>query len=293
MGEASGSIGAFAVPVSFEKQLLLDMRAATALLGHTDIIDTSAFPSPGGPLNYPTLIDASEQSAVIGEDTAYAINDAVFGNIAWPNAIAYSSAQLARVSYGLAQDSAFPLNELLLGEWSRRTARGVEADMAAAVIAGVTNVQTLGSAGVFTYADLLAIWSSIDAAYRAQSVWVLSTSAMVQLRTLKDANSRPLLVDAPHVQDTDNQGNVQSAALLLGCKVLESNNGFANNMTSGSIVGFFGAVGKVIPVRFAGAEIVTLPERFADYGQMSWTGFSRWNASTVALASAGALIKAH
>jgi HK97 family phage major capsid protein len=165
--------------------------------------------------------------------------------------------------------------------------------MAAAVVAGVTNVQTLGSAGVFTYADLRAIWSSIDAAYRAQAVWILSTAAMVQLRTLKDTAGRPLLVDAPHVQDTDNQGNVQSAALLLGCKVLESNNGFANNMTSGSIVGFFGAVGKVIPVRYAGAEIITAPERFADYGQMSWTGFSRLNASTVALASAGVLIQAH
>lgn len=77
-----------------------------------------------------------------------------------------------------------------------------------------------------------------------------------------------------------------------GSRVLESNNGFANNMTSGSIVGFFGAVGKVIPVRYAGAEIIAAPERFADFGQMTWTGFSRWNASTIALASAGALIKA-
>ena len=49
MGEASGSIGAYSVPVGFEKAFVDDLRAATALLGHTDIVDTSAFPSPAVP----------------------------------------------------------------------------------------------------------------------------------------------------------------------------------------------------------------------------------------------------
>ena len=161
--------------------------------------------------------------------------------------------------------------------------RGVEADMVAAVQAGVTNTVALNAgAPYFTYANLLSAWSSIDAAYR---VGPGACGYSARQRWCNCA-ALSILPDAPcswthHIEPTSTVRGTRECRSAIGLSVFEESGVDGPRAGYGSaVVGAFLNVPKVLPVRFGGAEIVNLPTRFADYGQMSWSGFRFWSAST-------------
>ncbi len=292
MGAATGAAGGYLVPTTFNADIVHDMTAMSALFGHTTVVDTSADPHPGAPMNFPTMIDAGNVAGILAEDAAYTGVDAVFGNIAWPEAQAYSAGEFARVSFALANDAGFDLSEVLRQAWVARTARGIEEDMTSTLKGSGASSVTMSALTTFDPAHLVYVWSALNATYRADAIWVFSPSAMAALMNSVDGAGHPLLVfSAPWSRDTDSTGAVQMIPTLFGNKVFESNGGWAAQAASGGgICGAFVNVGKALPVRYSGSSVSVLRERFADYGENGYSGYSRFNATTLALTSACVLI---
>src|SRR5271166_3898318 len=303
-----GALGGYFVPAGF----VYDIEKATKY--YANLLDGSSIrimeTATGNVLPYPTSNDTNEAWTLLSETTQIVDNGttpnyptvgtaptANPGNVLASNVTfgAYKgSTGLVRVSLELMQDSAFSLEDFLKESFAVRLGRGyeyyltlgsgsnaplgiipaIQASGASAVTAAGSsqNDGIVGNTGVNSigYQDLVNLIHSVDPTYRRGAKFMFSDLTLAHLKTRIDKFGRPLWVPSVRESEPD---------MVAGFPYV-INQSFPQIAASATTVAF-GAWQKFIARKVRDLSIVRLDERFADFGEVAYVGFSRIDSRLV------------
>lgn len=270
----SATEGGYTIPVTLADELVKSLKAWGPMLdpGVTRQIVTAT----GNQINYPTNNDTANVGVRLDENTqATSEGDLVFGTKQL-NAYKYSSGPIL-VSSELLQDSAFNVEQIIRDAMAERIGRKVNLDLTTGDGTGDPNgIATASTLGVtaaaqaaVTFDELLDLVHSIDPAYRVDpSVgWQFNDSTLKALRKMKDGDGNYIWQPA----------NVQTGApsSLLGYSY-SINQAMGSLATSTKSI-LFGAMNRYIVRRVKEFAIKRLVERYADFDQVGFIGFARYD----------------
>jgi HK97 family phage major capsid protein len=269
-GAGTDGAGGYTVPEGFRNKMVETMKAYGGLLGLVDVITTTS----GNNLPWPTNDDSANEGAILGENSQITEQDMTFGQGSL-KAHTYTS-KLVRVSLQLMQDSAFNLDTWLPARLGVRIGRAIAGHVATGAGTtepeGVTGFATgvtlpTGNTTSVTYDGLLDLEHSVDPAYRERARYALSDGGLKAIRKLKDSQNRPLWVPSLAV-------GVPSTINGFGYTVdnkLPAPAASAKSIAFGDFQA--GYVARVV----SGAQVMRLSERYADFLQVGFFGFQRFD----------------
>ncbi len=300
---SEGNLGGYFVPAGFVQ----DIEKATKF--YANMLDGNSIrimeTATGNVLPYPTSNDTNEAWTLLSETTQVVDNgttpnypsqgataptanpgNVLAGSVSFG---AYKGTTgLVRVSLELMQDSAFSLEAFLKDAFAVRLGRGYEWYLTqgnnsnqpyglvpAVVASGVTGVTAAGqfNSGASTgntgansigYADLVNLIHSVDPTYRRGAKFMFHDQTLASFKRLVDSFGRPLWVPAVKDGEPDTLCNYPYVI----------NQSMAQIAASATTV-LFGSFQKYIARKVRDLSIARLDERFADYGEVAYVGFSR------------------
>jgi HK97 family phage major capsid protein len=277
-----GSGGGYFVPVGFVNKVEEAMKYYGDMLNVSTILDTAT----GQPLPYPTDNDTSTTGELVGEASQVTTADVTLSNIVL-NAYKFST-KMVKVSIELLQDSAFDIESYLAGKFGTRLGRILNTKfttgagsgsgepkgiITAATSSGVTvigddNATSPDPTVQVGYLDLVALEHSVDIAYRRGAKFMMADTTLRYIKGLKDKYGHPLWLPGMAVNSPD-------TILGYGYSI---NNDVAALAASAKTVAF-GALDKYLIRRVKELAVLRLVERFADYGQVAFLGFARYDGN--------------
>jgi len=274
LSSVTDAAGGYTVPDEFSNRLVETMKAYGGLLGIVDVLTTAS----GTDLLWPTNDDTANEGAILDENTQISEQDVAFGQ-GKLKAYTYTS-KLIRVPLQLLQDSAIDIEAFLARRIGERIGRAVAGHIAtgagttqpvgvanASVGFGVGVTGATGNTTTVTYDSLVDLEHSVDPAYRGSAQYAMNDLTLAAIRKLKDSQNRPLWV--PSVA-----GGVPST--INGRPYTIDNKLPAPAANAKSIL-FGDFKTGYIARRVSGAQVLRLSERYADYLQVGFFGFARWD----------------
>lgn len=301
MGIGTNTLGGYFVPRGFVYEVEEAMKWYGSMLESSEIMDTAT----GQPLPYPTDNDTTNTGQLVGEGQQVAENDVTLGNIIF-GAEKFST-KMVKVSIELLQDSAFAIGPYLRKKFAIRLGRilntkftlgnGNSANpveptgLITAVVANCAAAQ-LASAGVAYGTALLAAGASgndggaetggtsigsqdltdlehtVDPSYRAGASYMFHDQTLRVIKRLLDKFGHPLWKQSMAAGEPDRINgypywiNNDMATIALNAKTVT-----------------FGDHKKYLIRRVKELGVITLQERFADYGQVAYLGFARYDGN--------------
>jgi HK97 family phage major capsid protein len=120
------------------------------------------------------------------------------------------------------------------------------------------------------YADWVNLEHSVDPLYRKNAMWMMHDTTLRQAKTLLDKYGRPIWVP----------GMTAGAPDTILTYRYSINNDVDQIAVNNKTV-FFGALDKYLIRRVKELGIMRLNERFADYGQVAFIGFARYDGNLI------------
>jgi HK97 family phage major capsid protein len=276
-----GSGGGYFVPVGFVDEVESAMKWYGDMLRSSKIIRTDS----GQPLPFPTDNDTGTVGELVAEAAQVSTADVTLGNLTL-NAYKYST-KMVKVSIELLQDSAFDLDSYLKEKFSERLGRILNTHFTTGTGSsqphGIIPVATAGptATGAATNDggtetggtsigsdDLIELEHSIDKAYRRGSAFMANDATIKSIKKLKDKYGRPLwlpglasgspdtILEYPYFTNND------MATIALNAKTV-----------------LFGRLDKYLVRQVKDLSVLRLVERFADFGQVAFIGFARYDGN--------------
>ncbi len=303
-GEGTNSAGGYLVPPGWWQRLQVALKAFGGTAADFEQISTDS----GQPMQWATVDPTTTVGTLIGENTQISDVDYVFGQ-GTLGAYMYTSG-VQKVSFQLANDSAFDLDNFVaqrVGESLGRAGAasaisgtgssqplGIVPALGAKSSAGTSGGTIAGTGGYVTLAaaaavknfagstteliantlnstTLLSMIAAVDPAYRALGArWYFNDNQILGLRSQVDANGRPLL----NLQDGLTEG---SPGTLFGYPVMVDQN--IPNLTASTTGGpIFGHLQSAMVKRtVTQSGLLSLHERYADFLQVGYIGYMRWD----------------
>lgn len=283
-GVATGAAGGYTVPTEFVAQLLEVIKSFGGILGLVTPMTTDS----GAAMNWPTVDDSSNVGALLSENTQVTEQDVTFGQASL-GAFTYTS-KMVRASLQFLQDSGVNVEAWLAGALGTRIARAVSAHLATGtgvnqpqgLLTGLSVGHTAAAAAAISFDDLIELEHSVDPAYRVRGSYVTTDAAIKGLRKVKDNTGQ-------YIWQPSTQAGVPS---LLNGRPYTIDNGIAAPAAAAKTVAF-GDIAEAYVVRqVRGAQVMRLTERYADYLQVGFLGFQRWDAKVQNSAAAKSLQQA-
>ncbi len=264
--------GGYTVPTEFRAKVIEKMKAFGGVGSIAQVIETDG----GNVIEWATTDGTSEEGELIGENTAATEEDATFGTAAL--GAKKLSSKIIRVSMELLSDSGVDVESLLTGRVAQRIGRaesrllvqgtgsGTPAQPAG-LAASVTLAHNAASASAISYSDLLRLKHSIDIAYRVPSSrYVFNDGTFLLLKELVDSQGRPLWKpDLPGVAPATIDGSqftIDNAVADVG---------------AGNRSVYFGDFNRFILRRVRYMALKRLVERYAEYDQVGFLAFHRFD----------------
>lgn len=268
----TSAAGGYTVPQEFDDRLVETLKAFGGLLNVADVQTTET----GADILWPTTDGTAVKGALLAESTQAAEQDETFGQ-AKIGAHMFTS-KIIRASFQFLQDSAINPNAFLARRCGERIGRavadylvtGTGTGQPQGILVGLTKGITSGTASKVGYDDLVDLEHTIDPAYRIEGRqrYVLSDSALREIRKLKDGQNRPLWVPSM-------PGGIPQT--INGHPYTVDNSFPAFAAEAKPII--FGDIATAYLVRkVRGATVLRLTERYADYLQVGFLGFQRLDA---------------
>jgi HK97 family phage major capsid protein len=301
-----GAAGGYFVPAGF----VYDVEQATKF--YAQLLDGQTVrvmeTATGNVLPYPTSNDTNQAWTIVGEaqqvtDQGSSANYPTPGTApsGQPGNVLLSQIQfnaykgttgLIRVSLELLQDSAFNIENFLIEQFATRLGRGYEyylthgtgggvqptGILPAIAASGATPVTAAGSsandgsantgANSIGYADIINLIHSVDPTYRRNAKLMFHDTTLRFLKTLLDKFGRPLWVPGVDKDEPDT---------LCGYQYV-INQSFPSIAASATTVAF-GQWSKYMVRKVRDLQVLRLDERFADFGEVAYIGFSRLDAN--------------
>ncbi len=270
--EGTNSAGGYLVPTVLLQRMVEVQKAYGGIATLADELTTDT----GNPLVWPSNDDTSNVGAIVAENTQLSEQDFTFGQI--PIGAYLYTSKIVRVSVQLLQDSLFDLNAFIPRKFGQRLGRAQAAHFVSGdgttqpqgLLTGLSVGTTMGTASTLKYDDLVNLEHSVNPAYRdgGNAQYVFSDTALAAIRKVKDNNNRPIWTPT---------FAVGMASTINGWTYKIDNS--MPNMTAGNWPIAFGDFREAYIVRrVAGASILRLTERYADYLQVGFLAFSRTDA---------------
>lgn len=285
-GAYPGSTTGFFVPVGFVNKIEEALKYYGDMLNVAETMETAT----GQQLPYPTDNDTTNMGELIGEGQQVTTQDVSIGQIML-GAYKFSS-KLVKVSIELLQDSAFDLESYLTKKFGIRLGRilnnqftvGTGNNAPQGVITAATVGLSSGTTPAFQgndnitettataqttvgYLDLVNLEHSVDPLYRPGAIYMFHDSTLQYIKTLKDLYGRPLW--APGMT-AGNPDRINGYAYSI--------NNDMSPLGAGNTCVAFGQMKKHLLRKVKDMTVLRLEERFADYGQIAFIAFSRWDS---------------
>ena len=290
-GAYPGATSGFFVPVGFVDEIEQAMKYYGPMLdggpGMPRILPTDS----GQPLPFPTSNDVNVVGELIAEQTTVSQGTVNMGNIIFG---AYKfSTRLVQVSLELLQDSAFDIEEWLRNLFAERLGRilntymttgtggGVQPNgILTAAFAGPTFVGAGANDGVsgantIGTDDLTSLEHSVDIAYRRGAMYMMHDTTLEVLKKQKDKYGRPLW---------KTEVAVGAPETINGYRYAVNNDmppipAAASSPAAQTKTILFGQLPKYLIRRVKSLDILRLEERFAEFGQIAFLGFARYDGN--------------
>lgn len=289
------SAGGYTVPVTLSNELVVSLKDYSPMLdpGVTREIVTER----GERINWATIDDTAAKATIIGENTevqpgSNAPGDLTFGQ-KYIGAFKYTSG-LIKVSMELAQDSVLNMEAEIRRAFAERIGRGVGEHMT--IGAGTTQpwgIVTRSAEGVevaldsgnvanIDFDDLMELEHSVDPAYRRDPscAWMLNDMTLKRLRKIKDLEGNYIWQPA--------QFATSAPATISGYRYVINQAMADVGIQEKSVL--FGAMNRYIVRRVRELAILRLAERYAEFGQIAFVGFARFDGELVDTAAVKHLI---
>lgn len=278
------------VPVGFTDKIIEALKYYGPMLtggeGMPDIMETAS----GQPLPFPTDNDTTVTGELIGEGQQVTLADVTIGMITL-GAFKFST-KMVKVSIELLQDSAFDIESYLIKKFATRTGRilntkftvGVGTTEPYGIITQSTNAGTAvgansndGSSAANTLGsdDFTTLEHSVDPLYRRNARYMMHDGTLAAIKKVKDKYGRPLWLPSVQVNAPDTI-NGYKYAVNNDMDQLQT---AATSPTVSRKTLLFGDLSHYQIRRVKEMSVLRLEERFADYGQVAFIGFSRYDAA--------------
>jgi HK97 family phage major capsid protein len=301
MGIGTSTLGGYFVPRGFVYEVEEAMKWYGSMLQSSEIMDTAT----GQPLPYPTDNDTTVVGEIVGEGKQVSDADVTIGQILF-GAEKFST-KMVKASLELLQDSAFALAPYIRNKFAIRLGRILNTKftvgngnganpveptgLLTAAIANCAAAQ-LASAGVLYGTALLAAGSAnntggaetggtsigsqdltdlehtVDPAYRPGASYMFHDQTLRFVKRLLDKYGHPLWKQTMVAGEPDRLNNYpywinnDMPIIALNAKTV-----------------LFGDMKKYLIRRVKELGVITLQERFADYGQVAYIGFARYDGN--------------
>ena len=277
-GTTPDTAGGYTVPQGFYTRLIDAQLAYGGMLQEAYVFDTTG----ANALPIPTDNDTSNKGALVGENSPAVPQDITFGAVTM-NGYTYSS-KIVLVSNQLLQDSAFDLDAFISAKIGTRIARVINDDFTTGSGAkkptGLLTAGTLGytaggstssgSTATIAFDDLVELEHSVDPAYRNGAKWMFHDTTLKVLKKLKDGLGRPLWMAGLQTKEPDSingyEYSINQSFPVLG---------------AGNSVVAFGDLKNYFIRRIAGIQMLRLTERYAEYNQVGFMAFQRWDGQLI------------
>lgn len=261
--------GGYLCPDTFENQLVTGLTAKNVVRGLAHVISTSS-----GQHKIPVVANRGTASWV-EEEGPIPEGDDTFGQ---QYIGAHKVGTLIKVSEELLNDSAFNLEAYFVAEFARRIGNKEEEAFlngdGAGKPTGILNDAEVGvtaaSGTAITADELIDLFYSLPAPYRANAVWVMNDSTMRYIRKLKDTTGQYLWQKALH------EGEHET---LLGKPIYHSP--FAPEVAAGAKPILFGDLSYYWIGDRKGITFRRLNERYADTGQVGFLASKRLDGKLI------------
>ncbi|MDX0719702.1 phage major capsid protein [Sinorhizobium medicae] len=265
------SKGGYLVPEGFMAELVKSLKAWGPMLdpGITRVLTTTA----GNSIPWPTMDDTSNEGALIGENTQVTESEVAFGTKTL-EAYKYTSG-VVLVSAELLQDSAIDVEGTVRSAMAERIGRignrhltvGTGSSQPNGIITAATAVTGVAAAAAITFDNLIDLFHAVDPAYRddPSARWMFNDGTLKALRKIKDVEDR--YVWQPADVRTGAPATILEKPYSINQAVA------AIGASNKSVV--FGAFNRYVVRMVREFAIRRLVERYADYDQTGFIGFTR------------------
>lgn len=283
-GNALQGTGAgYFVPVGFVDEVEMALKYYGPMLDVATIMTTAS----GQPMPYPTDNDTSNTGEQVGEGAQVTTQDVTISAVQFG---AYKfSTKMIKVSLELLQDSAFDIESYLKEKFAIRLGRIINnkttvgggsttingivpaSTLGATATGAATNDGTTATGGTSIGSDdLFELEHSVDILYRRDAMYMMHDSTLKTIKKVKDKYGRPLWMPGLAVREPDTINGYKYAI----------NNDMATVAVNAKTV-LFGALKKYVIRQVKELSVMRLDERFADYGQVAFIGFARYDGNLV------------
>lgn len=213
LNSGTGSQGEFTIPVGFQRELEVVMKAFGGMRRNARVVPTST----GNPLHWPAVDDTANQGRWLAENAGVSQTNPTFAEVVYNSYLASSDQVL--VSVQLMQDSAFDIEALLANLLGIRLGRLTEAGYttgagttqptgiitsiladgspltATATGSAANDGSSATGANSIGTDDFDSILALVDPSYRNGAKFMAHWSILDYLKKVKDKFGRPIFVD--------------------------------------------------------------------------------------------------
>lgn len=267
------SQGGYTVPTQMRNKIIDTMKAYGGIASVAQLLTTST----GQDITWSTSDGTTEVGELLAENTAATEQDVTFGT-AILGAKKLSS-KIIRVSNELLQDSGVDIESYLANRIAQRIGRGeakylvqgtgtgspLQPKGLAASVTGI--IQTAASAA-FTWKEMNALKHAIDPAYRGgpKYRWAFNDATLQTIEEMEDGQKRPLWLP-------DIAGGTPATVLGIPYVIDQAIDGIG----TGKKFIFLGDFNRFIIRRVTYMELKRLVERYAEFDQVAFLAFHRFD----------------
>jgi HK97 family phage major capsid protein len=261
------SAGGYLVAQEFSDRLWSTLKATDALFD--DDVVTIYPTETGAALVIPLIDDTASVATIIAENAPVTVaNLAPFSQIILAKAPKWVT-PLVQVSVELAQDSAFPFDQVVADAFVVQLRRGIGPTLVSSLISGAAVGVTAGAAAI-TADNIFDLFASVNSAYLESTKvgWLMNRATFTAIQKLPTADAHKVFPPA-----FDDKGR----PLLLGLSVNISPS--VPGIGTGNKSVLFGDLGTFIVRIVADSfRVKRLEERYMELLMLGFLGYARVNS---------------
>lgn len=283
-GEGGGTKGGYTVPKQFRNRVVEAMEAYGGIANVCQLLNTSN----GQSIDWTYSDGTAEMGVMLGENEEAGEGDVTFEPITI--GAKKMTSKIIRVSNELLQDSGIDMNAYLSACIAQRLGRGeanqlVNGDGTGKNVKGlakwVTKTISAAAADAFTWEELLALKHSVDPAYRNSPKfrYAFNDNTLLKISSMKDSQGRPLWLP-------DVVGMAPATVLNVPYVIDQA----IADAGAGKPFVYCGDFGRFILRRVAYMTLRRLTERYAEFDQVGFLAFHRFDCVLEDAAAIKALV---
>lgn len=281
-GEGGGTKGGYTVPKQFRNRVVEAMKAYGGIANVCQLLNTSN----GQSIDWTYSDGTADEGVMLGENEEAGESDVTFEPVTI--GAKKMTSKIIRVSNELLSDSGIDMNAYLASRIAQRLGRGeakqiVTGDGTGKNVKGlakwVTKTTQAAAADAFTWEEMLALKHSVDPAYRNSPKFrfAFNDNTLLKISSMKDGQGRPLWLP-------DVVGMAPATVLNVPYVIDQA---IADAGASKQFI-YCGDFDRFILRRVAYMQLRRLTERYAEFDQVGFLAFHRFDCAL----EDGAAIKA-